>query len=118
MCGIAAVLGVNTATENVKSELRYRLHYRGPDIQNEITTIVPQHESSSGADASDGSPLWLCGSVLHIQGEDPAVQPTIDLNGMKKMSYNSYNSLRSMLSKLYPELHRECAIVEWRSIWL
>jgi asparagine synthetase B (glutamine-hydrolysing) len=97
MCGISAVLsdpseaGVpqTSALQHVdalRSRLLESLTNRGPDVQNEVSVDLsgyPAADSSNAGDVSDTehAALWLFGSVLHIQGEVPAMQPYRDVAG-------------------------------------
>jgi asparagine synthetase B (glutamine-hydrolysing) len=97
MCGISAVLSApseadvpqTSALQHVdalSSRLRESLTNRGPDVQNEVSVDLSDYhavDSSNAGDVSDTkhAALWLFGSVLHIQGEAPAMQPYRDVAG-------------------------------------
>lgn len=88
MCGISLVLHANESSsdtacvasdvDDLKTSIREQLSFRGPDVSNEVSVDI-QHASGS-------STAWLCGSVLHIQGENAAVQPYVDHEGGTTLS--------------------------------
>lgn len=72
MCGIGLVFldsSDNYDASDQQNALRQCLLRRGPDYQGELVVGNDQH------------PLWMVGSVLHIQGESLCRQPVQDSSG-------------------------------------